>query len=68
MFDTSKVLAEFGFQAIQPGTCSGAGEWGEVAGRTVFDAVNPADETVTAKLAGSSADDYERLADRKSVV
>ena len=61
MFDTSKVLAELGFRAVQPGTCFGNGDWGEVAGRSVFDAVNPADETVTAKIAGSSAEDYEGL-------
>ena len=59
MFDTKDVLAEFGFQAVQPGACSGAGQWSGVAGRSVFDVVNPADETVTARLAGASVDDYE---------
>ena len=57
MFDTAKVLDQFGFQAVQPGACSGAGQWSGVAGRAVFDAVNPADETVTAKIAGASAQD-----------
>ena len=61
MFETKDILAQFGFQAIQPGACSGAGRWGDVAGRTVFDAVNPADETVTARLAGASAQDYEAI-------
>jgi aldehyde dehydrogenase (NAD+) len=59
MFDTKDVLAEFEFHAVQPGACSGAGQWSDVAGRSVFDAVNPADETVTARLAGASAEDYE---------
>jgi aldehyde dehydrogenase (NAD+) len=61
MFDTSKVLAELGFQAPQPGTCFGNGRWGEVGGRSLFNAVNPADETVTAKIAGSSVEDFEEL-------
>ena len=61
MFDPGKVLADMGFQSVQPGTCSGNGDWGEVAGRSVFNAVNPADETVTAKIAGSSPEDYEAL-------
>ncbi len=61
MFDTKDILAQFGFQAIQPGACSGAGRWGDITGRTVFDAVNPADETVTARLAGASAQDYEAI-------
>src|SRR4051812_28238058 len=61
MFDPKTILAQFGFKAIQPGACSGEGRWGDVADREVFDAVNPADETVTAKLAAASARDYETL-------
>src|SRR5436189_1781122 len=61
MFDTSKVLADFGFQAVQPGTCFGSGQWGEAVERNMFPAVNPADETVTTKIAGSSAEDCEGL-------
>ena len=61
MFDTTKVLAEFDFQPVQSGACSGAGRWHSVEGRSTFQAVNPADETVTATLAGASAADYEAI-------
>ena len=61
MFDTQKVLAEFGFQSIQPGACSGASQWHSSEGRSAFQAVNPADETVTATLTGASAEDYEAI-------
>jgi aldehyde dehydrogenase (NAD+) len=60
MFDIGKVLSNFGFRSPQPGTGFGDGEWGN--GGPAFDAVNPADETVTAKIASSTAEDYERLA------
>ena len=59
MFDTAKVLAQFGFRSPQPGACFGNGEWAN--GGLAFDAVNPADETVTAKIAGASAQDYEGI-------
>jgi aldehyde dehydrogenase (NAD+) len=61
MFETSQVLAEFGFQPLQSGACSGAGIWRETAGRPVLEAVNPADETVTARIAASSEADYEAV-------
>jgi hypothetical protein len=51
MFDTAKVLDQFGIQAPHPGACGAGGQWSATAGRAVFDAVNPADGTVTARLA-----------------
>src|SRR3954463_13224883 len=62
MFETNKVLAQFGFRDLQPGACSGEGRWSATTGRPVFDAVNPADETVTARIAGATAADYEERA------
>src|SRR5258706_14067420 len=62
MFEAKAVLSQFGFQPLQPGACSGEGRWSDPAGRAVFEAVNPADEIVTARIAGASAEDYETLA------
>ena len=61
MFKTEDVLAEFGIAAIQPGAYSSSGGWSPVTGRTALDAINPADETVTARIAGASAQDYEAV-------
>jgi len=61
MFDVNHVLAEFDFAAIQPGACSGAGQWSSTTGRPVFDAINPSDESVTGRIAGATAEDYETL-------
>lgn len=59
MFKTPDVLAEFAIGPLQAGACSSGGGWSPTADRAVFDAVNPADETVTTRVAGASAADYE---------
>ncbi len=62
MYEISSVLAEFDIAPVHPGACSGAPGWSGIAQHEVFDAVNPADETVTARVAGANAADYERIA------
>jgi aldehyde dehydrogenase (NAD+) len=61
MIETQKALDTFNIQAIQGGGfCSREG-WIKVAGRVTFDSVNPANETLTAKVAGATADDYQAI-------
>ena len=61
MFDTKEVLSRFGIQPIHGGACSGPQGWSTTAGRTLIDAVSPADETLTAQVAGANALDYEKV-------
>jgi aldehyde dehydrogenase (NAD+) len=48
MFDTQEVLSEFHIQPVHGGACTGTGGWSATEGRKAFEAVNPADGTVTA--------------------
>jgi len=59
MFDTQEVLRQFGIQPNHPGACSGPNGWSTTADRALIDAVNPSDETVTARVAGANAQDYD---------
>ena len=59
MFDQRAVFEKFGIQALNPGACSAGGVWSPTADRDLFDAVNPADAKVSARIAGASAADYE---------
>ncbi|KQU88979.1 aldehyde dehydrogenase [Variovorax sp. Root318D1] len=61
MFDTQEVLRQFGIQPIHAGACSGPQGWSTTEDRALIDAVNPADETVTARVAGANAADYEKV-------
>ena len=61
MFDTQEVLRQFGIQPIHAGACSGPQGWSTTEDRALIDAVNPADETVTARVAGANAVDYEKV-------
>lgn len=61
MFDTKEVLRQFGIQPIHAGACSGPQGWSTTEGRALIDAVNPADETVTARVSGANAGDYEEV-------
>ncbi|SDH78762.1 aldehyde dehydrogenase family protein [Variovorax sp. OV700] len=61
MFDTQEVLRQFGIQPIHAGACSGPQGWSTTEDRALIDAVNPADETVTARVAGANAVDYETV-------
>ncbi|MET3913476.1 aldehyde dehydrogenase (NAD+) [Variovorax sp. OAS795] len=61
MFDTQEVLRQFGIQPIHAGACSGPGRWSATGDRALIDAVNPADATVTSRVAGANALDYEAV-------
>ncbi|WP_027555777.1 aldehyde dehydrogenase family protein [Bradyrhizobium sp. Cp5.3] len=61
MFKTNDVLRQFEIGAVQAGACSMPRGWSKAQGRETFDAVCPADETVTVKVAGATAEDYETI-------
>jgi len=61
MFDTQQVLSQFQIQPVHGGACTGSGGWSATQDRQVFAAVNPADGTVTARVAGATAQDYEAV-------
>ncbi|MBR0725520.1 aldehyde dehydrogenase family protein [Bradyrhizobium manausense] len=61
MFKTSDVLKKFEIGAVQAGAHSLPQGWSQTQGRRTFDAVCPADETVTVKIAGATAQDYENI-------
>jgi aldehyde dehydrogenase (NAD+) len=61
MFEVQEVLRSLGIERVQPGAHSSKAGWSPVAGRSTFDAVNPADETVTARIAAATPEDYETL-------
>ncbi|MFJ8859286.1 aldehyde dehydrogenase family protein [Streptomyces sp. NPDC102451] len=61
LFDTEKVLAEFGLHEVHSGTYSDAAGWGATEGRTVIEAVCPADGETVGRVAASDAADYEAL-------
>jgi aldehyde dehydrogenase (NAD+) len=61
MFDTSRILDEFRIRPVHPGVCTGPDGWPETADRSVFDAVNPADGTVTGRVAAATHADYDAI-------
>lgn len=61
MFDTKETLRRFGIQPIHAGACRGPEGWSTTVDRGLIDAVNPADETVTARVAGANSQDYEEV-------
>ncbi|MBT2324349.1 aldehyde dehydrogenase family protein [Variovorax paradoxus] len=61
MFDTKEMLRRFGIQPIHAGACWGPEGWSTTADRALIDAVNPADETLTARVAGANTQDYEEV-------
>ena len=63
MFETQQVLRKFNIAAVQAGAHSKIGGWSKVEGRRAFEAVNPADGSVTARVAGATKDDYRNIID-----
>ncbi|MDO5696627.1 MAG: aldehyde dehydrogenase family protein [Dermatophilus congolensis] len=60
-FDTNAVLAEFGLDKVHSGTYSDAHGWGPTEGRTNIEHICPADGEHTGTIAGSNAEDYEKI-------
>lgn len=61
---THSVLTALGLTDHESGTYLGNGEWPRAAGAGVIEPVNPTDGAVLAKVAASSADDYEAIVAR----
>ena len=60
-FDTNAVLAEFGLDKVHSGTYSDAHGWGPTEGRTNIEHICTADGEHTGTIAGSNAEDYEKI-------
>ncbi len=61
MFDTQAVLKTFGLDQIHSGTYADAIGWGATDGRSVIEAQCPADGEIVAKVAGSTAEDFDAI-------
>ncbi len=55
------VLRELGIEDVNPGACSGPGQWSPVEGRELLESINPATGEVIARVAQANEDDYERV-------
>ncbi len=54
-------LKNLGIESINPGACSGPGQWASIEGRELKASVNPANGEPIAKIAQATADDYEAV-------
>jgi aldehyde dehydrogenase (NAD+) len=54
-------LKELGIESVNPGACSGPGQWSPVEGRDLLSSVNPATGEEIAKVAQASEEDYEKV-------
>lgn len=61
MFEIEDVLARLEIEPVHPGGYTDATGWLPTAERPVFAAVNPADGTTVAQIAGATATDYEEI-------
>jgi aldehyde dehydrogenase (NAD+) len=61
MFNTEEVLKRLQIARVHAGACSTPHGWSTVDGRRTFNAVCPADETVTLQIAGATSQDYETV-------
>lgn len=61
MFDTNNTLARCGISPVQSGTYASSFGWASVDDRPTFDAICPADGKLSARIAGSTAADYDEI-------
>lgn len=61
LFDTARVLSEFGLDQVHSGTYGDSIGWGSTEGRPVIEAQCPADGELVGRIAASDAQDYEAL-------
>jgi aldehyde dehydrogenase (NAD+) len=54
-------LRDLGIHEVNPGACAGPDDWCETQGRQLLDVVTPIDESVIARVALASAEDYEHV-------
>jgi len=63
MFETAQILHHFGIADIQSGSHASDIGWTATEGRASFEAICPADGKVSARIAESTADDYQAMID-----
>jgi aldehyde dehydrogenase (NAD+) len=61
MINTTEILKELGIQPINPGACSGHGQWASGTNSGLLDSVNPATGEVLAQIYSCSATDVAVL-------
>ena len=61
MFDTQEILTQAGIAPVQAGSYGATLGWSAVEGRSAFDAISPADGKLSARIAGSTKEDYEAI-------
>ena len=54
-------LKELGIESVNPGACSGEGQWSPVEGRDLLTAYNPTTGEEIASVAQASSEDYEKV-------
>ena len=54
-------LKELGIESVNPGACSGAGQWSPVEGRDLLTSYNPTTGEEIASVAQASSEDYEKV-------
>jgi aldehyde dehydrogenase (NAD+) len=54
-------LKELGIEPVNPGACSGPGQWSPVEGRDMLVSVNPTTGEEIARVAQASEEDYEKV-------
>jgi aldehyde dehydrogenase (NAD+) len=54
-------LKELGIESVNPGACSGEGQWSPVEGRDLLTSYNPTTGEEIASVAQASSEDYEKV-------
>jgi aldehyde dehydrogenase (NAD+) len=64
MINATEILNQLGIKSINPGACSGPGQWVSVPDSGLLDSVNPATGEVLAQISSCSAKDYAALMEK----
>ncbi|MCF7802307.1 MAG: aldehyde dehydrogenase family protein, partial [Candidatus Marinimicrobia bacterium] len=56
-----EFLTELGIEAINPGACSGPGQWSKTSDAGVLESINPATGELIGKVNQCSEADYEKV-------
>jgi len=60
-YDEYQFLKELSIHEINPGACAGPDDWNDVKARDLLDVITPIDDSVIAKVALASEEDYEHV-------
>src|SRR5689334_14416386 len=56
-----KFIRDLGIEEINSGASAGPGDWSTLEGREYLDVVSPIDESIIAKVALATSEDYEHV-------